>query len=440
MIQMESRRGRVGRNRNVFKGSVLVSILLETHPHRFQNRAAAIKFAKHLFRERLIKSIFGSKTFDDSAQLYMWQDDDAVRCQNRAMTSSDAETKSQLARLSDKREDGDKATVQRGRAKQRREQSDAKLIKDVKSKVLNRSEAYNIVTSYNTFFQELQRDFGSETDHESERHQQCSRGAEDYYYQPIYHQENTSHKYIEPLYEGILLNNPYQAKSQQSTGIHHEPWESKRRSTCSTDSSVDTQTYFHIPERHSFKTPHLYATMTSTLPGVIEQHLSVPEERTSDSQNGLINRPDRNKLLPEASSFDYDMTSATHAQNTRKSHASTPSGEITLVGTGGVRKGVESNSVPRWPQETAVCSYSDNEKQLIEEMKRMKKEHEDILRTYEGRINKLMAKMHELRNIAEMLENSSSKSSLYGMLPSKATILSILGEWHSLIQNYKLFR
>nr|KAG5688503.1 hypothetical protein BaRGS_011648 [Batillaria attramentaria] len=86
---MDSRGGRSGRNRNVFKGSVLVSILLETHPRRFQSRAAAVKFAKRLFREGVIKSIFGSKTFEDSAQLYMWQDHAAVQQpRHKAMMTS----------------------------------------------------------------------------------------------------------------------------------------------------------------------------------------------------------------------------------------------------------------------------------------------------------------------------------------------------------------
>ena len=87
----------------------------------------------------------------------------------------------------------------------------------------------------------------------------------------------------------------------------------------------------------------------------------------------------------------------------------------------------------RWQHEPTAYSYSDNEKQLIEEMKRMKKEHQNILRTYEGRINKLMAKMHELRNIAEMLENSSTKSSPYGLLPAKATLLNIIGKGENVV-------
>ena len=89
-----------------------------------------------------------------------------------------------------------------------------------------------------------------------------------------------------------------------------------------------------------------------------------------------------------------------------------------------VAEGVDSGR--RWP-DSQGNSYSDNEKQLLEEMRRMKKEHQSVLRTYEGRVNKLMAKMHELRNIAEMLENSSTKSSPYGVLPGKLALLNILG-------------
>lgn len=80
-----------------------------------------------------------------------------------------------------------------------------------------------------------------------------------------------------------------------------------------------------------------------------------------------------------------------------------------------------------WPESN--YSYSDNEKQLLEEMRRMKKEHQNVLRTYEGRVNKLMAKMHELRNIAEMLEHSSNKSSPFGALPAKIALLNILGKF-----------
>ena len=99
-----------------------------------------------------------------------------------------------------------------------------------------------------------------------------------------------------------------------------------------------------------------------------------------------------------------------------------------VVGTMSGAGEAVNGDVRRWATEAGVVvdgnnSYSDNEKQLLEEMRRMKQEHQSVLRTYEGRVNKLMAKMHELRNIAEMLENSSNKP-----LPGKLTLLDILGE------------
>jgi hypothetical protein len=61
-----------------------------------------------------------------------------------------------------------------------------------------------------------------------------------------------------------------------------------------------------------------------------------------------------------------------------------------------ISQGNQSNG-RRW-QDTQFC-YSDNEKQLIEEMKKMKRDHNESIQAYEERISKLMAKMHELREI-----------------------------------------
>ncbi|KAK7114483.1 hypothetical protein V1264_000538 [Littorina saxatilis] len=656
---MDGRRGRGGRNRNVFKGAVLVSILLETHPRRFKARLAAVRFAKRLLREGYIKSIFGSRSFEDSAQLYMWQDDDAVRLHRATMTSSGASdgvtstnsATSQQERIQEAQQRAGYESLRREETTEPRyERLDIKLIEDVKNKVLNRSEAYNIVTSYNTFFQELQQDFrgeGDRGDRESEQnyynqppqrqnqhqqqhsmqsgdslhqkphhqqqpsidsyqqqrpqqpgdsqhqksqhHRQASidsyrqqypqqsgdsyrqkpqqgsidgyrqqqQQSGDFYHhrpqeqsgdnrrpqktQPLQqidprHQQQTSasessqHRHrVKPQQQqhqpspstqregSHRLNdhrqqqtpNSHHPQSQQqsrrqpqtqpantphrsqafSSGTYHDPYAAstttsadvKRESTCSTDSSVDTQTYFRTRDRISSKThqqqgssssgggmnprhsssqhsanssiPH--ASMTSpatnhshTAPPqqpALRDHNSIPEERISSSDPALMNAgmppTDKNKeLRPDMTSSEYEMTSVgtmslSHPQvlGLASNNVSSSPEHLAITGSGsGVVSQmalVDSSSVSRsnrWAHEPAAYSYSDNEKQLIEEMKRMKKEHQDILRTYEGRINKLMAKMHELRNIAEMLENSSTKTSPYGLLPGKATLLNII--------------
>ncbi|XP_064640384.1 FH2 domain-containing protein 1-like isoform X2 [Lineus longissimus] len=55
-------------------------------------------------------------------------------------------------------------------------------------------------------------------------------------------------------------------------------------------------------------------------------------------------------------------------------------------------------------------AMSDYEKQLLDDMKRMQSDHEKVVRSYEDRITELMNKMHELRNIAELLEQAGARS------------------------------
>lgn len=57
---------------STFKGSALVSALLEIDRKRFQNRAVALHFARRLFRLGLVRSIFGASNFEDSVQVYCW--------------------------------------------------------------------------------------------------------------------------------------------------------------------------------------------------------------------------------------------------------------------------------------------------------------------------------------------------------------------------------
>lgn len=56
-------------------------------------------------------------------------------------------------------------------------------------------------------------------------------------------------------------------------------------------------------------------------------------------------------------------------------------------------------------------SYSDNEKQLLEEMKRMQQEHEAAVSAYEEKITELMCTMKDLRQLADELARSKSSNS-----------------------------
>lgn len=159
-------------------------------------------------------------------------------------------------------------------------------------------------------------------------------------------------------------------------------WVNQRLSTASSDSSADTITHSYpkFKEKQAYKT-HSSVQMASTT----RNYGAIPEEDLTglDRSHGT-------------SSLEYELT-----------------------------QGIQQNG-RRW-QDSQFC-YSDNEKQLIEEMKKMKRDHNESIQAYEERISKLMAKMHELKGIAEMLENSSMKSSPYGLLPGRTNFISILGK------------
>ncbi|RUS78274.1 hypothetical protein EGW08_013965 [Elysia chlorotica] len=159
-FQMDKKKGSPSRKRNIFKGSVLVSLLVESHPEKFPTRVAASRLARSLYKDGHIRSIFGASEFEDSAHLYVWNDNDDLQRRTdgghlgRTMPAPVTSSISTPALPSSRSEA--KAFDQ----KQGDPDLDWQLIQDIKSKVLNRSETYNIVTSYNTFFQELERDFG----------------------------------------------------------------------------------------------------------------------------------------------------------------------------------------------------------------------------------------------------------------------------------------
>ncbi|XP_050397830.2 uncharacterized protein LOC126815870 isoform X2 [Patella vulgata] len=323
-VTMEWRQPRPGRNRNVFKGSFLVSTLLDQHSNRFKSRAVAVKFAKKLFREGQIKSIFGANSFEDSAHLYMWNDDVINDLQRTNMTSN--------------------KTVNHVSTGIKESRYDQKVIDDAKNKILNRGEQINLVKPFNNFIQEVQRDY--------------LRGSE----------------------QDSIKNPP----------------------------SVNPKNYSSLPT-YPVVEPRISPSQREKLTSkyIIGNAMSNSRNRVVLSGEKLMDSNDRKELAPMEFNMAGNVTGTMNSQ------------------TSSVVTAESSENNRRWGE--TIYSYSDNEKQLIEEMKRMKKEHQHILKTYEERINKLMAKMHELRSIAEMLENSSTKSSPYGVLPNKANLLSIIG-------------
>ncbi|XP_064610988.1 uncharacterized protein LOC135475149 isoform X2 [Liolophura sinensis] len=207
--------------------------------------------------------------------------------------------------------------------------------------------------------------------------------------------DNTSSGYlIDSFFRDLEKNFPEECR-KPSQKLQSNYWQNKRASTTSTDSSADPYSLYKSRDRLYPKSTHS-ASMASS-----RDHSVIPEEAPDTYMIG--------RLGMQMPPFDYEISSNT--PGTYNSHASSGA-ESGMGGDSSSRRFADQN-----------FSFSDNEKQLLEEMKRMKKEHQHILRSYEDRINKLMMKMHELRSIAEMLENSSTKSSPYGIIPGKGGLL-----------------
>lgn len=327
-------------NQNVFKGSQLVTCILERNSGHIQSRAAALTFCRQLFQESVIKGVFGADSFEDSVQLYAWQEHS-----DSNMTSNQVNKSPQQYVLSS----ADVALKKRDLCKQT---ESIKLIESSKYAVSNGSTTYSheIDTNFQNVRQSVQ--------------------ANDHRLEHVNHQNMTG----------------YQTS-----------WNLQRFSYASSESSVDlsSHSYGQHKEQKSVKALFTNPAMTTSH----EPH-AIQEEAQKEPVMEIT-----------GTSPEYSGSSSI---------------------TGGVAADLsninDSDAVipQRFWQQDYQNSYSDNEKQLIEQMNRMKRDHANILRTYEDRITKLMAKMHELRNIAETLENCSTKSSLYGEVVNKSSMLNFL--------------
>lgn len=379
MFQMNWSRLRDSSHSHVFKGSQLVTSVLERHHQHFRSRAAALKFCRQLFNDGVIKAVFGATRFEDSVQLYTWADSPADS--DAKMTSSRSNFK-MTSYLSDKSPSPPKsygyssADVTVTKRELTKQKDSIRPIDVTVTRESGQASGYN--HDVNGFFRELQN--GVANDHDPEP----------------------------------LMN------SQSYLPSYRTAWNLKRASTASSESSVAVSAHQYGKHRDRTPTKPSYTPSSHSTHSHSREHDVIPEEslQKEASMPGGIDRIDARAQT----STEYDGTSSFPRSVTTDTSAASDVYPMTAIVTSH-----SQHSQRQWTQEFQT-SYSDNEKQLIEQMRLMKKEHSHILRTYEERINKLMAKMHELRTIAEMLENSSTKSSPYAMINSRGGVLNFLSK------------
>ncbi|XP_033753811.1 uncharacterized protein LOC117337124 isoform X2 [Pecten maximus] len=328
--------------RKTFRGSVLVTLLLEKHPKRFRSRVSASIFARKLFREGKILSVFGASAFEDSDQQFYWSDTES-RKQWHLIKSSPSVHSYEIK---------NNRTI--GKIV---ESDDETILESVKGELNSKSEKPSVLK---TIIKQLKED--------------CSD----------------------------LKENETKPKV-----LNYSSYDDDDRCITTSDSYTDsvTQRYSKFKERTRFGGG-------LSFPMASRDHDVIPEEEPSLDKTGNSLELE---LTPRNSEHSSVIEQPVHSEQMRVSQQSRNSDQSRVTET----------PTRRWLD--GQNSYSDNEKQLIEEMNRMKEDHSITLTAYEERIKDLMARMHDLRGIAEMLENSSNKSSPYGILPPRSSLFNFIG-------------
>ncbi|XP_052817720.1 uncharacterized protein LOC128243807 isoform X1 [Mya arenaria] len=396
-IKMNWSRLRTSGTENVFKGSQLVTSVLERHNQHFRSRAAALKFCRQLFNDGVIRGVFGAGKFEDSVQLYTWSAQHGPNMTSQHgpnITSQHGPNMTSQHGLNMTSQHGQNMTSQHGpNMTSQHGQNMTSFHSDLTtspSKSYGYSSA-DITLTKRELYQ--QKETIRPIDHSVAR--DSSRNV------PYTHDVNN---YFREMQNGVGENHGHRVMTSHSQiPSYQTSWNLQRASTASSESSVDILS--HAYGKHKDK-PTVKTSYTSPSNSHSHSHSRdhdvIPEEGPEDPLP-VMERTQTSTEYDGTSSFPRSVNTDTSATND-----------------------VETMTSPRRWQQDYQSSYSDNEKQLIEQMRRMKKEHSHILRTYEERINKLMAKMHELRSIAEMLENSSTKSSPYAMINNKTGVLNFL--------------
>lgn len=436
---------------STFKGSALVSALLEIDRKRFQNRAVALHFARRLFRLGLVRSIFGASNFEDSVQVYCWHngnDEEVHSTEPRRKSSpnvtqrsswmTNAESSPPLSNnlpnsyynsIHSKRlHSSPHHTDQNHTLSKNRPHVDSQFVNIVRTKLLSIGEPTTLNSyPYSDTLESNQTKL--RTDHGLSRIRKSNKA-----FQP--HTCITPHSLTPDS-----LNK--EAAILSSSRLYQDRVINERHKNIISPEMEDVATAKYLNEKDIFDLR--YDTSSKSVEGQVFQmcrddceipplRMSGGSSTGSNSGNAVVNGRSVWSSGGVVGSGGGGCSSNNGGGNSNGggvgsggcsnsgggggsnssggSNGSTGGGAVNGSGGGGDGGGGSGGGEP-------CSSYSDNEKQLIEEITRIKREHENVLRTYEDRISRMTAKMHELRNIAEMLENSSNKSLPYGVIQGK---------------------
>ncbi|XP_013404038.1 formin-J isoform X2 [Lingula anatina] len=346
--------------KHVFKGSVLVTTLMEHDPHRFRSRARAIKFAQWLLDHNHIESIVGHSGFEDSVHLYRWSDETVVDQARKIVTNSAYIPKKRLIELVELNFGGSEDSDTRS--------LNSSMSSEPKSPRLQKRN--------------INGSLGSP----------MSPKIIDFCKSPTTVQKSINSRDIKnstPLSTPLSFWEKRSREGSVSSTLSSSTAASNSRQTTPQITRPAERLHFGNSEQGS--TPHQNFNpgySPSPTPSLEQKH----PDKSFDSPNNNNNNTFVAKSFQELA---LQKKPPTPTKNSRRQGEE--AGNHTQNGG--------SNKV----NDDDMC-FSDNEKTLLERMKKMESKHQGVVKGYEGRINELMNKMHELKQIAELLEQSGNKS------------------------------
>ena len=487
--------------KHVFKGSVLVTTLLEYNKDRFEGREAACAFAQKLLEAGHVQSVVGLRSFDDSAALYRWGDESVVKeAKKMVATTASHIPKKRIIELMD--------------LKQGSGGEDAYHVKDVKGKFAGKkpeedrkkpiashagsdiprqkvpSRRYSDQSTPRTrsransteFESRLPRakarssSIDSNLDRTPNRHAPSPAGTSSSGQASSRHAPSPASSsgrssaprspispspvnpaprtkppspaipaMAEPITFTVQMDSRHPTTpSRPSTASQATP--TMMTSSGPTHTEVLTPTPIHIHtevfvpvmttrfETPTFHTPvRAYEAPVSSVQQAYERGRSDSAPSPEPSRSGTLSPASLlSDPLPEYRLLD-GRGSVLGARSPSVHGSPSPAPDQTDSHTGSTCRydGIEMPALDidsidfQFPRHTPVPTnsvtedleksiahlegqsncYSDNEKQLLEQMRKMKHDHEHVLQSYEDQINELMTKVNDLKGLAEILES-----------------------------------
>ena len=422
-----SKSGRRSRPKNAFKGSVLIGTLTDYDQQRFTSRVAAVQFAQRLLDVGQIESLSGSRVFEDSVtQLYRWSDESVVREARRMVaTTSGTIPKKKVIEVVDLHKAGGEQGFNMEETKEKLLARKPPQINvgntSAKEKIqlglfsrVNKSERRSDVTA-SPSGKRTTSERSVSVDKLAPASQQTNERLSERHASAAGTSNNDDESFATSLERSEQERRPQQARSVSRDGVCLLGNRVPQATECVTPTTpprvdaLDPPVSTYPPSRvvsNEYPTQResdllvdpfgRYQSIESLPSRRLQQHTGVLSSKCTTMGNPDLNSSvhSRGKAEPltdiEVCRYDGIEMPALDLDNVSFENQRAPT------------SGAEELS-------TRNQSYSDNEKQLLESIKRMTAEHQRVVHGYESKINELTQNVNDLKKMTEIMQANEEK-------------------------------